>query len=75
MALSEKQKEYAISKMEGKKPKFRKGVYGKQYDSHSCGDCGHVIAVINNFCPNCGCRILWDEPRCLTDYPKAGDTE
>ena len=70
MALSEKQKEHALRMMEGAKPKYHKGVYGKKYDSHSCGNCGFGVSVICDYCPKCGFRILWDNPRCMTDYPK-----
>ncbi len=58
--------EHMIGAWEGKKPRFHKGVYGKKYDSYSCGECGHGIVVQNDYCPNCGYRILWDSPRCLT---------
>ena len=68
--LSEPQKEHALRMMEGARPKFRKGIYGKQYNSHSCGNCGRGIDVVYDYCPQCGYRILWDNPRCLTDYQK-----
>lgn len=68
--LSDAQKEAAIRHMEGAKPKFHKGKYGKQYDSHTCGNCGFGLEVIYDYCPKCGCRLLWDSPRCLTDYKK-----
>lgn len=69
--LSEAQKELAIRQMEGCRPRFRKGVYGKQYDSHTCSHCGAVVAVHYNYCENCGFRLLWDNPRCLSG--KEGD--
>lgn len=66
--LSEKQKELAIKQMEGAKPRFRKGKYGKKYDCHTCGNCGATVEVIYDYCFKCGFRLLWDSPRCLTDY-------
>lgn len=48
------------------KPKFHKGQYGKKYDSYTCGNCGHTVEVINNYCSNCGYGVKWDNPRCLT---------
>ena len=68
--LSEPQKQHALDMMEGRRPKYHKGIYGKKYDTHSCGNCGHGVDVIYNYCPSCGYRILWDNPRCLTDYQK-----
>ena len=54
----------------GKKPKYHKGVHGKQYDSYTCGQCGKAVSygVMQNYCWNCGYQILWDSPRCLTKY-------
>ena len=66
--LSEQQKDYAIRAMTGKKPKFHKGHYGKRYDYYTCGNCGAITKdIIDNYCWDCGFRILWDNPRCLTD--------
>ena len=48
------------------KPKFHKGQYGKQYDNYTCGNCGHLVTIINNYCPNCGFAIGWATTRCLT---------
>ena len=58
---------YERDKTRPVKPKFHKGQYGKQYDHYTCGQCGHLIAIINNFCPNCGYAIGWDTVRCLTE--------
>lgn len=66
--LSDAQKDLALKQMEGAKPKFHKGKYGKKYDNHTCGNCGHGIQVHYDYCPKCGFRLLWDNPRCLTDY-------
>lgn len=72
--ISEPQRQYAVDAYIGAKPKFHKGKYGKQYDSYTCGYCGHQLKDINdNFCWNCGYRILWDSIRCLTD--KSPETE
>ena len=64
--MTEQQRAAAIQHMEGAKPKFRKGIYGKQYDNHTCGYCGAGMSVIYNYCPTCGTRALWESPRCLT---------
>lgn len=72
--VSDPQKEHAINAYTGARPKFHKGKYGKQYNSYTCGHCGHQLKDINdNFCWNCGYRILWDSIRCLTD--KSPETE
>lgn len=59
---------YIQAKDEGVKPKFHKGIYGRKYDSWTCGNCGAGIrgSVGDNYCQNCGYRILWDSTRCLT---------
>ena len=58
---------YERDKTRPVKPKFSKGKYGKQYDSWICGNCGTWgLQVSWDFCPNCGYRIGWDNPRCLT---------
>ena len=50
----------------GKKPKFHKGKHIK--DWWTCGNCGATTrdSVVDNYCSNCGYRILWENPRCLT---------
>ena len=65
-SLSEAQYEKAIRAEIGYIPKYHKGKYGAKYDYHSCGKCGASIEVINNYWPNCGYRVLWTNPRCLT---------
>ena len=70
--LSEAQRILALKAYEGSKPKFQRGKYGKRYDSYTCGHCGCTLKdIVDNFCFKCGFRILWDNPRCLTD--KDGD--
>lgn len=66
--LSEPQKDHALKMMAGAKPRFRKGHFGKKYDRHTCGNCGAGLDVYMDYCYKCGFRILWDNPRCLTDY-------
>lgn len=59
---------YIRAKDVGVKPKYRKGISGKKYDTWTCGNCGVTLrdGVRDNFCWNCGYRILWDSCRCLT---------
>ena len=64
--MTEAQIDAAMRHMEGMKPKYRKGIYGKQFDRHTCGACGFALTVIYDYCPKCGTRILWDNPKCLT---------
>lgn len=54
--------------------KYHKGKYGSKYDSWTCSNCGCGIthSVIQNFCWNCGHRLDWDTPRCLTGVKKFG---
>lgn len=66
MALSEAQVQSALRQMEGAKPRFRKGKCGKQYDAHTCSNCGVTLSVVYRYCPGCGFRLLWDNPACLT---------
>lgn len=75
--LEEKQAELSLPRArksflaeKGKKPKFHKGKYGSKYDSWTCGNCGSTLhnGVCNNYCSNCGYKVLWDNPRCLTDH-------
>ena len=50
----------------GYKPKYHKGIHIRSY--YTCGQCGATIGeIIYNYCNNCGYRIKWDNPRCLTD--------
>lgn len=48
--------------------KYHKGKYGRKYDYWTCRNCGCEIThgVVQNFCWNCGHRLAWDSPRCLT---------
>jgi ribosomal protein L40E len=59
---------YVQAKDEGVKPKFHKGMYGKKFDSWTCGNCGAATldGVGDNYCRKCGYKILWDSTRCLT---------
>ena len=59
---------YIRDKDTGIKPRFRKGLCGHKYDRYTCGHCGVTIRgdVVDNYCQNCGYRIRWDNPRCLT---------
>lgn len=65
-ALSDPQEVAAIRHMIGAKPRLNKGVHGKKYDNYTCGECGFVLQITDNYCPNCGTRCLWDSPKCLT---------
>lgn len=61
--------EYLRRKTDGVKPKYYKA--SNRYYSYywRCGNCGgRKVDVGDNFCPNCGYKILWDNPRCLTGY-------
>lgn len=64
--MTEAQIEAAMRHMEGIKPKYHKGMYGRKYDFHTCGACGFGVNVVYEYCPKCGTRILWDSPKCLT---------
>ena len=50
----------------GIKPKYHKGKHVD--DWWTCGNCGTTIfdGVVPNYCMNCGYRIRWSSPRCLT---------
>lgn len=49
-------------------PKFHKGQCGKKHDYWTCGQCGAIVkrGVVENYCCNCGYRIIWDSCRCMT---------
>jgi len=68
--MTEQQRKAALAHYDGAKPKFVKGVYGVKYDYWKCGNCGTTLKhdVLENYCFNCGFRVLWDNPRCLTGY-------
>lgn len=59
--------EYHRNQAEGMKPKYHPGMVLKDY--YTCRNCGHRVAVQDNYCPNCGYRIKWDSTRCLTGLP------
>lgn len=59
--------DYHRAQAKGVKPKYHKGMYVKGF--YTCGNCGHGLDIINNFCPNCGYMIKWDSCRCLTGLP------
>lgn len=56
---------YEFDKLDGKKPKLNKGRHIA--DWYTCGNCGCKINLGNNFCQNCGYKVIWDEIRCMTD--------
>ena len=65
--MTDKEKLERYEKMNtGIRPKYHKGNHIK--DWWTCGQCGATMScgVISNFCINCGYRIKWDHPRCLT---------
>ena len=65
--MTDEQKLERYEKMNiGYKPKFHKGKSVK--DWWTCGQCGTTVfdGVTSNFCMNCGYRIRWNNPRCLT---------
>ena len=65
--MTDEQKLERYEKMSiGFKPKYHKGKHVK--DWWTCGQCGTTVfdGVTSNFCMNCGCRIRWNNPRCLT---------
>lgn len=55
---------YEFNKSDGAKPKFHKGKHVN--DWYTCGNCGSVVDIGDNFCKNCGYKLLWDGIRCLT---------
>lgn len=59
---------YHVDQASPVKLKYHKGMYGRKYDSWTCSNCGCGISyeVIQNYCWNCGHRLDWDSPRCLT---------
>lgn len=59
---------YLVDQNKPVKLKYHKGKYGHRYDYWECTNCGCRITyeVIQNFCWNCGHRLEWDSPRCLT---------
>lgn len=54
---------YEFDKGVPTRPKFHKGLYGKQYDSYTCGHCGFVLSIsTDKFCANCGSMIMKPDP-------------
>ena len=69
MELSVPRAEKAFRAEFGMKPKYHKGKHGSKYDKWTCRQCGSdlVYGVCENYCNNCGYRVIWDSPRCLTE--------
>lgn len=59
--------EYHRNQAEGVKPRYWSGQVLKDY--YTCRNCGHRVAINDNYCPNCGYMIKWDSCRCLTGLP------
>lgn len=59
---------YHIDQASPVKPKYHKGMHGRKNDTWTCGNCGCGITydVMQDFCSNCGHRLAWEHPRCLT---------
>ena len=72
--ISERLK-YIRDKEVGVKPKYHKGRHIT--DWWTCGHCGSMTidSVGDNYCRNCGFRILWDDPRCLTGWREERENE
>lgn len=68
--MTEPQRILALSQYEGTKPKLVKGIYSKKHSYYKCGNCGATLKhdIVENYCFNCGYRVLWDNPRCLTGH-------
>jgi len=68
--LSPARVEKALKAEFGCKPKYHKGHYGKRYEYWTCGNCGARTkdTVLDNYCWNCGYRIIWDSCRCMTGW-------
>lgn len=64
---------YLQAKDEGVVPKYYKA-NRSIYSYWKCGNCGgRKVDVSDNYCPNCGYYIKWDNPRCLTGYDDPAD--
>lgn len=56
---------HLLDRENGAKPKFNKGKHCN--DWYNCGNCRcELHGVIDNWCWNCGYKILWANTRCLT---------
>lgn len=55
--------EYLVDQSMPVEVEYHKGIYGKKYDSWTCGNCGCGInyGVIQNYCWNCGHAIKWPD--------------
>ena len=56
---------YEFSKLDGEKPRYNRGKHIKSW--YTCRNCGCIVKIEHNYCPNCGYKLLWDEIRCLTE--------
>lgn len=55
-----KRVKYRFDQCDPVPPVFHKGMYGKKYDSYSCGNCGRgALEAGWKYCPNCGYVIGW----------------
>ena len=34
---------------------------GKTIKVTSCGNCKNTVSIFDNFCPGCGCRLIWGD--------------
>lgn len=59
--------EYHRKQAIGIKPKYHNGQSIRNY--YTCGNCGKMVEIQDNFCAGCGFRIMWDNIRCLTGLP------
>ena len=57
----------------GKKPRYHKGHSINSY--YTCGNCGKMLEIQDDFCGKCGYRVKWDSTRCLTGLPLADAAE
>lgn len=60
--------EYHRAQAEGVKPKYYRGD-SPMHSYYTCRNCGAMVKINDNYCANCGYRILWDSCRCLTGLP------
>lgn len=68
--IREIKEQHLFDRETGKEPKYNKGKHIP--DWYTCGNCGCGLHYItDNWCWNCGYKILWDNPRCLTKYKES----
>lgn len=60
--------DYHRKQAQGVKPRYYKAD-SPVHSYYTCGNCGHPMKIQDNFCPNCGYRVMWDSCRCLTGLP------